>query len=66
MIIAYIDGRKARFAGCADQRVLSEHGMQIAPSTCQAALKTPVSARELTGVYLVDAVGPAFRAHREI
>jgi len=60
VIIAYIDGRKPASPVVPICRVLSETGIQIAPSTCQAALKTPVSARELTGVYLVDAVVACF------
>ena len=33
MIVAYIDGHRARFGVEPICRVLSEHGMQIAPST---------------------------------
>lgn len=66
MIVAYIDGHKARFGVEPICRVLSAHGMQIAPSTYYAAVKTPVSASDLTDAYLVNALVDLFRANRSV
>ncbi len=47
-------------------RVLTEHGMQIAPSTYYAAVKTRVSAAELADAYLVAAVVDLYRVNRSV
>ena len=66
MIVAYIDGHKARFGVEPICRVLSEHGMQIAPSTYYAALKTRVSASDLADAYLVNALVDLYRVNRSV
>ncbi len=66
MIVAYIDGYRARFGVEPICRVLTEHGMQIAPSTYYAAVKTRVSAAELADAYLVDAVVDLYRVNRSV
>jgi len=43
--VAFIDGHRARFGVEPICRVLSEHGVPIAPSTCYAARRRAVSAR---------------------
>ena len=63
MIVAYIDAHRERFGVEPICRVLSEHGVQIAPSTYYAALKCPVSPAELADAYLTDAVVGLFRAN---
>lgn len=66
MIVAYIDGHRARFGVEPICRVLSEHGMQIAPSTYYAALKTRVSLSDLADAYLVNALVDLYRANRSV
>ena len=66
MIVAYIDAHRGRFGVEPICRVLSEHGVQIAPSTYYAALKCPVSPAELADAYLADAVVSLFRANRSV
>ena len=66
MIVAYIDAHRGRFGVEPICRVLSEHGVQIAPSTYYAALKCPVSPAELADAYLTDAVVSLFRANRSV
>jgi len=66
VIVAYIHAYKARFGVEPICRVLSEHGMQIAPSTYYAAVKTPVSAPDLADAYLVNALVDVFRANRSV
>ena len=56
MIVAYIDGHRDRFGVEPICRVLSEHGMKIAPSTYYAALKAPVSPAALADAYHVSAL----------
>lgn len=66
MIVAYIDGHKRRFGVEPICRVLSAHGMQIAPSTYYAAVKQPVSAADLADAYHANALVGLFRAHRSV
>jgi putative transposase len=66
VIVAYIDGHRARFGVEPICRVLSEHGMQIAPSTYYAALKARVSASDLADAYLVNALVDLYRANRSV
>lgn len=66
MIVAYIDGHKARFGVEPICRVLSEHGMQIAPTTYYATLKQRVSAAELADAYLVNEVVTVFEKNRRV
>jgi putative transposase len=66
VIVAYIDGHRARLGVEPICRVLSEHGMQIAPSTYYAALKTRVSVSELADAYLVNALVDLYRANRSV
>jgi len=66
VIVVYIDGHKARFGVEPICRVLSEHGMKIAPSTYYAALKARVSAADLADAYLVNALVTLFRKNRRV
>ena len=66
MIVAYIDGHKHRFGVAPICRVLTEHGMKIAPSTYYAALKAPVSAAELADAYATNALVTLFRDNRKV
>lgn len=66
MIVAYIEAHRRRFGVEPICRVLSAHGMQIAPSTYYAALKQPVSAADLADAYRADALVDLFRAHRRV
>ena len=66
MIVAYIDGHRARFGVEPICRVLSEHGMQIAPSTYYAALARRVSPADLADAYVVNQLVTLFRANRRV
>ena len=66
MIVVYIDAHKTRFGVAPICRVLSEHGMQIAPSTYYAAVKIPVSAADLADAYATNALVTLFRDNREV
>jgi putative transposase len=66
VIVAYIDAHRARFGVEPICRVLSAHGMQIAPSTYYAARQQPVSPAELADAYLTDAVVSLFRDNRSV
>jgi transposase InsO family protein len=66
VIVAYIHTHRDRFGVEPICRVLSEHGIKIAPSTYYAAVKTPVSAADLADAYLVNAVVDLFRANRSV
>ena len=66
MIVVYIDVYRDRFGVEPICRVLSEHGMQIAPSTYYAALARRVSAADLADAYLVNALVDLFRANRRV
>ena len=60
MIVAYIEGHKDRFGVEPICRVLSEHGMKIAPSTYYAALTNRVSAADLSDAYLTNTLVTSF------
>lgn len=66
MIVCYIDGHRTRFGVEPICRVLSAHGMQIAPSTYYAAVKTRVSPGDLADAYLANALLDLFRANRSV
>lgn len=66
MIVAYIDAYRDRFGVEPICRVLSEHGMQIAPSTYRAAVKQRVSPAALAEAYLVNDLVDSFRANRRV
>jgi transposase InsO family protein len=66
VIVAYIDTHRGRFGVEPICRVLSEHGMQIAPSTYYAALKARVSPADLADAYLANEVLTRFRANRRV
>jgi len=66
VIVAYIDGHRSRFGVEPICRVLSEHGVQIAPSTYYAALKQRVSAADLADAYLVNEAVTLFQANRSV
>jgi transposase InsO family protein len=66
VIVAYIDGHKARFGIEPICRVLSAHGMQIAPSTYHAAVRLPVSAADLADAYLANALVDLFGVNRSV
>ena len=66
MIVVYIDEHRSRFGVEPICRVLSEHGMRIAPSTYYAALRTRVSAAALADAYLANALVDLFRANRSV
>ncbi len=63
MIVTYISSFRDRFGVEPICAVLSEHGIQIAPSTYYAHLARPVSAAVLTDAYLADAVVTIHRAN---
>jgi putative transposase len=66
VIVAYITAYRARFGVEPICRVLSEHGMQIAPSTYYAALATPVSEADLIDAYRANAILDAHQAARGV
>jgi putative transposase len=66
VIVAYIDAHRDRFGVAPICRVLSEHGMQIAPATYYATRLAPVSAAELADAYTANALLDCWRANREV
>jgi transposase InsO family protein len=66
VIVAYIGAYRARFGVEPICRVLSEHGMKIAPSTYYAAVRAPVSAAELDDAYAANALLDLHRANRGV
>ena len=62
MIVDYIDAHKARFGVVPICRVLTEHGMQIAPSTYYARTQ----AGSVSASALVEAYGRSRRLPRHI
>ncbi len=66
MIVAYISAYRDRFGVEPICRVLSEHGVKIAPSTYYAGIKTPVTAADLTDAYLANEVVTQFRKNRGV
>ena len=66
MIVAYIDAFRGRFGVEPICRVLTEHGMQIAPSTYYATVRARVSVSDLADAYLANEVVTVFRANRSV
>jgi hypothetical protein len=66
VIVAYIDAHKDRFGVDPICRVLTKHGMAIAPSTYYAHRSAPVSAAELADAYAANAVLTCWRANRGV
>ncbi|GAA3624803.1 hypothetical protein GCM10022223_47360 [Kineosporia mesophila] len=66
MIIAYIDEHKDRFGIEPICRLLSQHGIQIAPSTYHARRTEPVIEAELGGAYAVNTLLDLHRANRGV
>lgn len=66
MIVAYISAFRDRFGVEPICTVLSEHGVQIAPSTYYARLKAPATAGEVEEAYLVNALVELHRANWEV
>lgn len=66
MIVDYIDAHKDRFGVDPIARVLTEHGMAIAPSTYYAARAQRVCAADLDDAYAVNALVDCFRANRSV
>jgi len=56
VIVGYIHAYKDRFGVGPIWRVLSQHGITIAPSTYYAVLRRPVSDADLHDAYLVNAL----------
>jgi putative transposase len=56
VIVSYVHTHKDRFGVEPICAVLSEHGIQIAPSTYYARLREPVTAAQLEEAYLVNAL----------
>ena len=66
VIVAYIDAHKDRFGVAPICRVLTEHGMAIAPSTYYAARACPVTVSELTEAYAANTLLDCYRANRSV
>lgn len=67
MIVDYIDAHKDRFGVAPICRVLTEHGVQIAPSTYYARTHAgPVSATQIAEAYDAHAVYQAFHRNRGV
>ena len=67
MIVDYIDAHKDRFGVAPICRVLTEHGVQIAPSTYYARTQAgPVSVTRLAEAYDAHAVYQAFHRNRGV
>jgi hypothetical protein len=66
VIVGYIDAYRSRFGVEPICRVLSEHGMKIAPSTYYAALHARVSPAALADAYHANALVDLFRVNRSV
>jgi hypothetical protein len=66
VIVCFIDAYRSRFGVEPICRVLSEHGMKIAPSTYYAALHARVSPAALVDAYRTNALVELFRANRSV
>jgi putative transposase len=64
VIVDYIDAHKGRFGVEPICRVLTEHGLKIAPSTYYQRSGCPVSAAELADAYAANALVDLYRASR--
>ena len=63
MIVSFIDAYRVRFGVAPICAVLSEHGMQIAPSTYYAHRRRPVSAAMLDEALLVNQIVDLYRSN---
>ena len=66
MIVRYLDDHAERFGVAPICRVLSEHGMPIAPSTYYAHRARPVSDAELADAYAANALLDCYRINRSV
>jgi putative transposase len=66
VIVCYIDAYRSRFGVEPICRVLSEHGMPIAPSTYYAALHARVSPAALVDAYRTNELVDLFRVNRSV
>ena len=66
MIVDYIDGHRDRFGVEPICRVLSEHGMPIAPSTYWAHNASPVSAADWHDAHMANSAVDVWRANRGV
>ena len=66
MILTYLDAYRERFGVEPICRVLSEHGITIAPGTYYRWKETPVRESELTEAYLVNALVDLYRRNRSV
>jgi hypothetical protein len=66
VIVDYLDRHAARFGVAPICRVLTEHGMPIAPSTYYARKACPISAAELADAYAANALLDCYRTNRGV
>jgi hypothetical protein len=66
VIVSYLDDHAARFGVAPICRVLSEHGIPIAPSTYYAHRSCPVSNAELADAYAANALLDCFQVNRGV
>ena len=66
MIVAYVDAYRDRFGVAPICAVLSEHGMQFAPSTYYALKAKPVSDADLADAYAANMLRDLWNAHRGV
>lgn len=66
MIVEYIDEHRDRFGVEPICRVLSEHGMPIAPSTYRERTKEPVTQADWDDAHMANTVFDAWRANRSV
>jgi transposase InsO family protein len=66
VIVDYLDAHRARFGVAPICRVLSEHGITIAPSTYYALRRARVSAADLADAYTANALFDLHRSNRGV
>jgi hypothetical protein len=66
VVVDYIRAHKDRFGVEPICRVLTEHGVTIAPSTYYLRVTCPVSAAELADAYAANALVDLYRLHRRL
>jgi hypothetical protein len=66
VIVRYLDDHAQRFGVAPICRVLTEHGMPIAPSTYYAHRARPVSDAELADAYAANALLDCYRIIRSV
>ncbi len=66
MIVSYIEVYAPRFGVAPICRVLSQHGMPIAPSTYYARRACPVTNADLTDAYAANDLLDCFRVNRSV